>query len=316
MCFVKSEVFILDSLKNKIKNKCIYEFEKIKESFIFLFNEYLVRNSCKKPIVETMDETIEKVKNGASISRYGDGEIDIIVGRSQGFQKQDKELGKRLKYVLKQNGKYENFLVGIPYIFENLNIFTDKAIYHWQVRLNRERYKWYRLLNRKEPYSNSQITRFYFDWRDKSNCKKWADELKSIWKNRSIIIVEGSKSRVGVGNDLFINSKSIERIICPSESAYDIYEKILRTVSAQDKSKLILIALGPTASVLAYDLYLEGFQVIDIGHIDIEYEWMLKNAQEKIAIEGKYVNEVESGRKVNDIYDKEYESQIIYELDL
>lgn len=314
MCFVKYEVFILDSLKNKIKNKCIYEFEKTKENFIFLINECIVRNLFKKPIVETMDETIEKVKNGASISRYGDGEFDIIFGRMQGFQRKDKKLGKRLKYVLRQNGKYEDFLVGIPYIFEDLHIFTDKAIYHWQIRLNKERYKWYKIFNRKKPYSNSQITRFYFDWRDKSNCKKWAEELRSIWENRDIIIVEGSKSRVGVGNDLFSNAKKIERIICPSESAYDIYEKIVKTVSMQDKNKLILIALGPTASVLSYDLYLKGFQAIDVGHVDIEYEWMLQNAQEKIAIEGKYVNEAENGRNVSDIYDKQYENQIICRL--
>lgn len=306
----------MDDFKNKIKNKCIYEFDKTKKKILFLLNEHIVRNLCRKPVVETMDQTIDRLIKGASISRYGDGEIDIILGRTEGFQKRDKKLAKRLKYILRQNGKYENFLVGIPYIFEDLNIFTDKAIYHWQIRLNKERYKWYMLLNRKKLYSNSQVTRFYFDWRDKSNCKRWVEGLKEIWENREIIIVEGDKSRLGVGNDLFSNSKKIERIICPSENAYDIYNKILETVSLQDKKKIILIALGPTASVLAYDLYLKGFQAIDIGHIDIEYEWMLKNAKEKIAIEGKYVNEVENGNIVSSIDNREYENQIIYKLGL
>ena len=41
------------------------------------------------------------------------------------------------------------------------------------------------------------------------------------------------------------------------------------------KNKLILIALGPTATVLSYDLYKLGYHVIDIGHADIEYEWFL-----------------------------------------
>jgi len=37
--------------------------------------------------------------------------------------------------------------------------------------------------------------------------------------------------------------------------------------------------------------------VINIGHVDIEYELLLKNATSKIIIKGKYVNEVKNGNK-------------------
>ena len=37
--------------------------------------------------------------------------------------------------------------------------------------------------------------------------------------------------------------------------------------------KLILLMLGPTAKVLGFQLSREGYQAIDIGHIDSEYEW-------------------------------------------
>jgi len=30
--------------------------------------------------------------------------------------------------------------------------------------------------------------------------------------------------------------------------------------------------LGPTTTVLAYDLYKNGYQAIDIGHVDLEHE--------------------------------------------
>jgi hypothetical protein len=40
--------------------------------------------------------------------------------------------------------------------------------------------------------------------------------------------------------------------------------------------KLILIALGPTATVLAYDLAKKGYQAIDIGHLPSCYE-VVKN---------------------------------------
>jgi hypothetical protein len=79
----------------------------------------------------------------------------------------------------------------------------------------------------------------------------------------------------------------------------------------QDKNRLVLIALGPTASVLAYDMAKAGYQALDIGHIDLEYEWMLKGKGEKIDIPYKYVNEVAGGDKVEDITDKDYEKQIV-----
>ena len=70
------------------------------------------------------------------------------------------------------------------------------------------------------------------------------------------------------------------------------------------------MALGPTATVLAYDLAKEGYQAIDIGHIDIEYEWYLKNVDKKEKIDNKYTNEVANGDSVQDIEDSEYQNQI------
>ena len=108
--------------------------------------------------------------------------------------------------------------------------------------------------------------------------------------------------------------KSIQRIICPSENAFDVYDKIYEyVVSKVDKDKLILIALGPTATVLSYDLYNVGFHTIDIGHVDIEYEWFLRKATKKIKIENKYVTEVKEGRiNISDVKDQKYEKNDYY----
>ena len=53
-----------------------------------------------------------------------------------------------------------------------------------------------------------------------------------------------------------------------------------------------------------------GYQAIDIGHIDIEYEWFLQGAKEKVAIENKYVGEAKGGRDIKSIDNKEYLQQI------
>lgn len=79
---------------------------------------------------------------------------------------------------------------------------------------------------------------------------------------------------------------------------------------------MILVALGPTATVLTYDLAKWGYQAIDIGHIDIEYEWFLQGAVEKcaIAIKNKFVGEVVSEDSLDDINNYIYESQIVSKL--
>ena len=127
------------------------------------------------------------------------------------------------------------------------------------------------------------------------------------------MIIEGEKSRLGIGNDLFNNMKSIQRILCPIKNAFNVIDKIINEVIKKiDKNKLLLLALGPTATVLAYDLHRLGYQVIDVGHIDIEYEWFLRNTTNKLSIENKYVAEVNGdNNNFTKVKDKNYYKQII-----
>ena len=76
------------------------------------------------------------------------------------------------------------------------------------------------------------------------------------------------------------------------------------------RDKLILIALGPTATVLAYDLAKEGYWAIDIGHLDLEYEWFLKGEGYSY-IPQKYNNEVPGDDEVIQIHDMGYEKSIL-----
>jgi glycosyltransferase family protein len=148
--------------------------------------------------------------------------------------------------------------------------------------------------------------------KNKNGVSKYIKKLKKIWDQRDVIIVEGEKSRVGIGNDLFNNVKTIKRIICPYINAFNMYNDIINSITRNvQKNKLILIALGPTATLLAYDLYKLGYQSIDIGHIDIEYEWYLRKTKTKIKIENKYVSEVLGNDRFSRVKDKKYYDSII-----
>ena len=263
--------------------------------------------------IKSPDDTIEKIVNdNCSIARFGDGEFDMICGVGMKYQKYNKELAKRLKQVLDSNEK--GLLIGINNVIdlEYSEKYNDFANNFWKGWLHDNKFKLLKLLSKNKQYYSSNITRFYIDYKDKSWVGDYVQNLRRIWDNQEVVIVEGEYSRLGVGNDLFDNMKSIQRIICPSENAFEIYDKILNEILKVDKNKMIMLALGPTATVLAYDLYKKGYRVIDIGHVDIEYEWFLRKATEKIKIETKYVTEVKDGENnIQDIQDEKYEKEII-----
>ncbi len=77
-----------------------------------------------------------------------------------------------------------------------------------------------------------------------------------------------------------------------------------------------MIALGPTATVLAYDLAKSNYWAIDIGHVDVEYMWMLQKAKNKIPIKGRYVAEAASNDDLDiNIQEQEfYKNRIIHRI--
>jgi glycosyltransferase family protein len=257
---------------------------------------------------ETLDEIIKKNK---SISRFGDGEYDLIYGKDIKFQKKNKLLAKKLREVLKQ--KRRGLLIGIniPYNKSYLNKYICTHQKYFINYIERIKLKLFTLIDLNRKYYSSYISRFYVSIKEKSKVLNYIKKLKQIWEKKKLLIIEGEKSRLGVGNDLFNNSKSIKRIICPAENAFNLYDKIIEQAKKFDKSNLVLIALGPTATVLAYDLFKLGYQAIDIGHTDIEYEWFLRKATKKIQIRNKYVNEADGNKyKFEKVKDKKYYKEI------
>ena len=293
----------------KILLKLYYKYLGIKDLITIEYNKNVTYRK-KPPIVKGTDETIDKLVNGRiSISRYGDGEFALMNGKDLMFQPYYEELSERLKFIITSNEK--NHIVGIPNVFESLEIYTDKSKEYWSKYLNLNNIKIDKMLDKNKKYYDTQVTRLYIDTKDKYKVKNRFDKIKTIWEDKDIVIVEGGKSRLGIGNNLFDSAKSISRIICPSKDAFSKYSQIIDEVRKQDKSKLILIALGPTATVLSYDLAKDGYHAIDIGHIDIEYEWFLQGAIEKCPINNKYIGEVEGGTNVSRINSDNYMKQII-----
>lgn len=296
-------------LSIKIKTK-IYSF--------YLYGKDRIVSIIKgTPKVLDCNETIDKIiNNRCSVSRFGDGEFKLLIQSTDlKFQKISDKLSKRLEEVLTSNS--EDLMICIPKVFSNKDLESriEESAQFWKKHVAMHRLDWYKYLNMKKTYYNASFTRNYIALKNKSNSENYFNKVKRVWDKRDVIIVEGKFSRIGVGNDLFNNALSIERILAPHENAFERYEEILFNVRKQSKEKLILIALGPTATILAYDLNKLGYQAIDIGHLDVEFEWFLKKATTKIRLKNKYVIEANSRiERDDDFKDIKYENEVLVEI--
>lgn len=265
------------------------------------------------PKVMSIEETVEQIiTRKLSVSRFGDGEFRMMFNEyGPLFQQTVPELAENLRMIVKSN--LENHMVAIHGIYGSFYDIKQGVADYYRQYLYQNRKREYLLLDLEKQYGNSFVTRFYMNQMDYDIAKMRFDNIKRIWDKREVVIIEGEKTRLGIGNDLLDNAAHIKRILAPAENAYDKYEEILGEILKLSKNSLILLALGPTATVLAYDLCMAGYQAIDIGHIDIEYEWFLVKAQSKVSIPNKYVNEAKDGKGklVGECLDNDYRKQIV-----
>ena len=272
------------------------------------------KEKVQLPIIKPGQGAIDRIiYENKSMVRFGDGEFAVMAGvNRQKFQRANPKLADRLMEVLQSDN--QDVLLCIPNIYGDLSSYNAECRYNIRAYLTEEvRKQHYQWIDMDKVYYDAYVTRPYASYIDNMTGAPGLrfDEIKRIWDGRELLIVEGEKSRLGVGNDLFACAKSIVRILGPAENAFDRYEDLLTEVKKQEKNKLVLIALGATATVLAYDLACMGYQALDIGHIDLEYEWYLAGLGKKTEIKTKYNNEVSGGDNVEDVNDPKYESQII-----
>lgn len=275
-----------------------------------LINKDILEKQLNPIQVKGIDETLDYIiENKSSLIRFGDGEINMLAGHSIPYQDYDEELVSTMRDIIGQESRKELVLC-LPDAFTDRFRFTYWAIPFWKNHMDHYM-DFYRELCSDSWYGSTFVSRPYIDFEDKSQAKAQFEKLKSIWKNRDLLIVEGATSRSGVGNDLFDEANSIKRIICPSHSAFSRVHEIEQEIEKHAAGRLILCMLGPTAKVLAYHLSRKGHQVLDIGHIDSEYEWMKMGAKTKVKFSHKHTAEYNFDQDIEFIEDETYNSQIV-----
>lgn len=259
----------------------------------FLYEKGILHNSIK---VHSIDETIDELLHtNKSLVRFGDGEIVMIKGGDLMLQKASPEIAKGLAEILAYS--YDDLMVTIPGIFDTLSDHRKASRQFWKDHLLFCRKTYEKYCNPDRIYYTTFVSRCYYYAKDRSNCGEWFAKIRKIWENKDVVVVEGTRTHNGVGNDLLDTAASVERIICPPRDAYGAIPQILEACEAYDKDRLFLLSVGVAAKFLALELFQKGYRVLDIGHMDMEYEWYVRQTPDKCKIEKHEIESEDANRE-------------------
>ncbi len=219
-------------------------------------------NAYSKIKVLSEWRTLERVLNGCSLSRYGDGEIKHMDGKRNVSQIYHSDLSRALNDVF--DSRIRNHLVAIPNVYNNRSF--ESGVQEKYVDSMRRRFG--KRADPKRTYGSSYVTRAdlcaYLDWPS-----YWA-VVSELWMDRDVVLVRGNPKRANpVG--MMDNARDLMEIEIPNRNAWSCYREILRECLRMSSFCRYLICAGPTATVLAYDLAVRGRHAVDIGHLGLFY---------------------------------------------
>lgn len=230
--------------------------------------EYCRNGIDPAPKILPCYDTIERIKSGASIARFGDGEFAHIIG-AESLQRASAELSVQLRRVFNSNDG--NFLIGIcKFWWGSLLDMRDPDIRDYTQKWIRDNLPQIEsMLDYGKQYASSEFS--CLGAYSTADMKSHFSHIREIWDGKDIAIIAGQGLHKSYKFNIFDNAKSVEQIDAPRRNAFDSYDEIFARAKQISKSKMIFISLGPTADILAYDLFSLGYQAIDFGHAPKDY---------------------------------------------
>lgn len=223
------------------------------------FYFYFISGSTHIKIIEEKD-LFKSIESGKSLIRLGDGETYIMQGGSiPGNQNYDHKLKTGLLKII------TTYTSKSPYI---LGIATDYlSLPSSELKRRKMRKIWspskllfFKKFNKRESYFNAHF--FY-----KSNSFKEA--LTTQLKSSKVLVVANEEQMEALKKTTFVQDFCPTFLESPGSNGFsfkdDIYKKIVSVVQDDKKYWRVILSIGPTSKVLAYELSHEGIVCYDVG---------------------------------------------------
>ena len=202
------------------------------------------------PMVISEWDTIDAVRRGASLARFGDGEFSMCHGGHMKNQRYDATLSRLLREILRESGQC---LVGIPNIHPSVP--TPK------------RTSWNKFLSRGAALLSDRTYHSAFISRPDSapwiDTPEYWEAVTQIWENRDVVLVRGSDK--GLTAEELTGARSVRVVTGFKQHSFSEYDRLMSDVGNHDD--LVILCLGATATVMAVELCEAGMQAVDLGHL-------------------------------------------------
>lgn len=196
-------------------------------------------------------DTLDRIMAGASIARFGDGELKLMMNKGCVSQVARPDLARELFNVLSGDSKA---LVGIPTL--------DKR--------NPKYESWRKMAHKFEPflggtnYGSAFITRP--DNAPWINNKKFFDDIQSLWKDKQVTFVGNGVRSLTAEFLEKTGAKKVDWVLSPYRDAYKSIGQLVYDVGMMG-NKVVILCVGATATCMAERLAICGHHAIDLGHI-------------------------------------------------
>lgn len=218
------------------------------------------------------DKTIDLLLNQPkSFCRFGDGEIEIMMGNNIPFQKYNEELKNIMLKILESNN--ENLYVGINYnYFHSIDNFNETSKNFYLLYAKKYRDFLLKHCNKNRKYIAAGFTQLYMGLSN-FNYNIYFEKARLLFKNRELVIFAGDGVLNKLKYDIFELAKSKEYIKAPNINAFSEFDNLLnKALEYPPDKKTFVFILGPCAKALVYKLAEKGYMAWDIGHLAKDYD--------------------------------------------
>ncbi len=208
-------------------------------------------------------ETIQKIASGWSFSKMCDGELIYIFTGNHYYVDDYEDLREVMKSALTETS--EGFFTGLPPSYFNLDYSPPARHACWKHLRKKFSHQIDPLLTRGF-YGSCFISRM--EQTPHVNTPEYWKEVKKIWTDRKVIGIRGAHFSFQDYQGLFPKMTEISTL---SVNCWAEKDKIIGSVLAHPKDTLVVLSCGVSAAGLAYLLWQEGYQAVDVGRIGRAY---------------------------------------------
>ena len=252
--------------------------DKIVEDLFFEFeeNKYIINNLN---IIDAEESINLLMENPKSFCRFGDGEIGIMQGKNQPFQKYDEKLANGLKDILSK--KRDDMYVAINRAyFHSPLVWAERNKKFYRIYGTQMRRFFIEICNPDVTYLDAGCMCAYFRYKEDFDYEKHYSRMENLFKNKKIAIVSGTGILEKLEFDVFYLAEDKIIIHGPATNAFEKIDDIIKHIQNNiPKDYLICIILGMTAKVLVAELTDMGYMAWDVGHLAKDYDVFMRKVE-------------------------------------